>query len=64
MTKLKSHSGAKKRFKLTASKKVRVKRGSGRHLLTKKSRDNKRKKKSMITLEKGDSANIKKMLAC
>lgn len=42
MPKLKSHRGAKKRFKLTATGKVKRKRGYLRHLLACKSKRQKR----------------------
>lgn len=42
MPKLKSHRGAKKRFKLTAHGKVRYKRACLRHLLSHKSSKRKR----------------------
>lgn len=36
MSKLKSHSGAKKRFRISATGKVKYKKAFSRHILTKK----------------------------
>ena len=42
MPKIKTHSGAKKRFKLTKNGKVKMQHCNKRHILTKKSRKRKR----------------------
>lgn len=42
MPKMKSHSGAKKRFKVTKSGKVKIRRMNRNHILTKKSTKRKR----------------------
>ncbi|MGI6701542.1 MAG: 50S ribosomal protein L35 [Christensenellales bacterium] len=42
MPKMKSHSGAKKRFKLTASGKIKRSKAGKNHILTKKSTKRKR----------------------
>ena len=59
MPKLKSHRGAKKRFKVTASGKVKAKKAGSKHILTKKTRKVKRKKKSLTSLNVTDSKLIK-----
>jgi large subunit ribosomal protein L35 len=43
MPKMKTHSGAKKRFKLTAKGKVRARHGNTSHILQKKSAKRKRR---------------------
>ncbi len=62
MPKLKTHKGAKKRFKLTSKNKVRAKRAGSNHLLTKKKIDSKRKKRKLISLNKADSNLVKKLV--
>ncbi len=50
MTKLKTHRGAKKRFRVTSKGKIKYKRAGLRHLLTGESRKRKRKlRKAGIT---------------
>ena len=61
MPKLKTHRGAKKRFKVTGSGKVKVKNAGSRHILTKKTRKSKRQK-AVVTLTDADSQNVKKLL--
>ena len=62
MPKLKSHSGAKKRFKTTKSGKV--KRGSAfrSHILNKKDRKLKRGFRHPKYVDKTNEANVKEML--
>lgn len=62
MPKLKSHSGAKKRFKMT--KNGKVKRGSAftSHILNKKSRKVKRNNRHPQYVDKTNAAAIKEML--
>ncbi|MBV8889044.1 MAG: 50S ribosomal protein L35 [Alphaproteobacteria bacterium] len=55
MPKLKTKSGAKKRFGLTASGKVRRNYGHKRHRLISKSKQGKRLRRGTTTLEKGDA---------
>ena len=62
MPKMKTHSGAK-RFKLTGTGKVKIKRARMRHILTKKSSDWKRKQRKAGTLCAAD-ARIAKRLLC
>jgi len=55
MPKLKSKSGAKKRFGRTATGKVKRNWGHKRHLLINKSKQGKRLRRGTTTLEKGDA---------
>lgn len=55
MPKLKTKSGAKKRFGRTASGKVKVANAYKRHLLINKSKRGKRNAKGTVTLAKGDA---------
>ena len=55
MPKLKTKSGAKKRFGLTASGKVKRNWGHKRHRLISKSKQQKRLHRGTTTLEKGDA---------
>jgi large subunit ribosomal protein L35 len=52
MPKLKTNKGAKKRFKLTKTGKVKRMKESGRHLLTKKSSKRKRSLRTATTVDK------------
>ena len=62
MPKQKSHSGAKKRFKVTKSGKVMFARTDRGHFLTEKSQSRKRKLRRGRVLAKTQAKNIKKML--
>ncbi|WGH27852.1 MAG: 50S ribosomal protein L35 [Candidatus Bostrichicola ureolyticus] len=62
MTKLKSKSGAKKRFKITASGIIKRKHAFKNHLLTKKSTKKKRFLTKFAIITKADIKNIKKQL--
>ncbi len=62
MPKMKSHSGAKKRFRFTGTGKVRFKRAHMRHLLEHKSKTMKRKAKKTSTLSDADARTIHKLL--
>ncbi len=55
MPKLKTKSGAKKRFGRTASGLVKAANAHKRHLLTNKSKRAKRNAKGTVTLQKGDA---------
>ena len=64
MPKMKSHSGAKKRFKETGNGKVKRKKANKGHLLTKKSSKRKRQlRKSVVIDHKADRQRIKRMLS-
>ncbi len=60
MPKLKTKSSAKKRFKLTASGKVKAPVAFKRHNLRKRSQKMKRHARGFSVLAKGDAAKIKK----
>jgi large subunit ribosomal protein L35 len=62
MPKMKSHSGAKKRFKVLASGKVKHKKIGMRHLLTGMSSNRGRKLRKSAILNPTETAAIKKFL--
>ena len=62
MPKMKTKSGAKKRFKLTGSGKIKRKHAYKSHILTKKSKKRKRNLTYFTTVDKADEKNIRKML--
>ncbi len=62
MPKMKSHSGAKKRFKLTANGKVHGRHAFSSHILEKKSPKRKRKFAKDFELSKPDSKRATKLL--
>lgn len=61
MAKLKSHSGAKKRVRKTGSGKMAMKRHSRNHLLSQKSKRQKRKNRTLV-LHPTNIANIEALL--
>ena len=63
MPKMKSNSGAKKRFKLTATGRVKRKRAYHSHILTKKSQKRKRNLRETTLVSKVDEARAKRMIA-
>jgi len=63
MPKMKSKSGAKKRFTLTGTGKVKRKHAYKSHILTKKSTKRKRNLTYTTTVDKADEQNIKRMLS-
>ncbi|NQT79036.1 MAG: 50S ribosomal protein L35 [Candidatus Aminicenantes bacterium] len=62
MPKLKTHRGAKKRFKVTGKKKITHSKAYKSHLLTKKSAKRKRKLGKKGLIKDSDKSRIKKML--
>ncbi|MQY57621.1 50S ribosomal protein L35 [bacterium] len=62
MPKLKTHKGAKKRFKVTGKKKIVRNKSHKSHLLTKKSAKRKRKLGKKDLVSDSDHSRIKKML--
>jgi large subunit ribosomal protein L35 len=63
MPKMKTHKGAKKRFKLTASGKVRRLRAFKSHILTKKSAKRKRRlRRPTFVRTPGEARNIKRLI--
>jgi large subunit ribosomal protein L35 len=63
MPKMKSHKGARKRFKITGSGKVKRMRAFKSHILTKKSSKRKRRlRQGTIIKTPGETRNIKRLL--
>jgi large subunit ribosomal protein L35 len=62
MPKMKSKSGAKKRFMLTGSGRIKRKHAYKSHILTKKSTKRKRNLTYSTLVDKADEKNIKEML--
>ncbi len=62
MPKMKSHSGAKKRFKVTATGKVRGRSAFSSHILQKKSAKRKRRLGRPAVISKQDEGRIKELL--
>jgi large subunit ribosomal protein L35 len=63
MPKMRTISGAKKRFSLTGSGKIKRKHAFKSHILTKKSTKRKRNLGYFSTIDKSDLKNVKQMLA-
>lgn len=62
MPKMKTKSGAKKRFELTGTGKIKRKHAFKSHILTKKSTKRKRNLTYSGLVDKADEANVKEML--
>jgi large subunit ribosomal protein L35 len=62
MPKLKTHSGASKRFKKTASGKVKRGHSFLRHILTSKNKKRKRQLGSTTLVDPADTPKIKRMI--
>lgn len=62
MPKVKVKAGAKKRFKLTGSGKIKRKHAFKSHILTKKETKQKRNLTKMALVHKADESNVKDML--
>jgi large subunit ribosomal protein L35 len=60
--KLKTHSGAAKRFKITGTGKVMCKRAGKRHLLSHKPSKRTRTMGNRVELFEGDAPSIKRLL--
>jgi large subunit ribosomal protein L35 len=63
MPKMKTNSGAKKRFTLTGTGKIKRKHAFKSHILTKKATKQKRNLTHIGLVDKADVGNVKKMLA-
>ncbi len=63
MPKMKTNAGAKKRFKLTGTGKIKRKHAFKSHILTKKSTKRKRNLTYFGLVDKSDEPNVKRMLA-
>jgi large subunit ribosomal protein L35 len=62
MPKVKTHSGAKKRFKITAKGKVRGRHAMRSHILGKKNSKRRRRLDEPTILPKADAARVKGLL--
>jgi large subunit ribosomal protein L35 len=63
MPKMKSHSGAKKRFKVTARGKVKRRGAYHTHILTKKDPKRKRRlRRATIVATRGEAKTLKRLL--
>ncbi len=62
MSKNKTHKGAKKRIRLTATGKLRRRRAFGSHLLTKKSANRKRRLRKGANIEGNDRKRLRDLL--
>ena len=63
MPKMKSHKGARKRFKITGSGKVKRMRAFKSHILTKKTSKRKRRlRQAGIVATTGDTKRVKRLL--
>ncbi|HHT60623.1 MAG: 50S ribosomal protein L35 [Paludibacteraceae bacterium] len=63
MPKIKTNSGAKKRFALTGTGKIKRKHAYKSHILTKKTKKQKRNLTHTSLVDKADVRNIKLLLA-
>ena len=61
-TKLKSHRGAAKRFKITKGGKVKIFHAKRRHILTKKSTKMKRRLRKASMASTANESTVKKLL--
>jgi len=59
---MKTHSGAKKRFKKTATGKLRGRRAFSSHILEKKSPKRKRKMAKPVDIAPSDAPTVRKLL--
>ncbi len=62
MPKMKTKAGAKKRFTITGSGKIRRKHAYKSHILTKKSKKRKRNLGYFSEVDKADMPNVRQML--
>ncbi len=62
MPKVKTKSGAKKRFRLTGTGKIKRKHAYKSHILTKKETKQKRNLTQFTIVDKADTHRVKKML--
>ncbi len=63
MPKIKTNSGAKKRFALTGSGKIKRKHAFKSHILTKKTKKQKRNLTHFSVVSNADASNVKALLA-
>ena len=62
MPKMKTHSGAKKRFKTTGTGKLRARHAMTSHILEKKSPKRKRRLEKALEVSKSDQRRVKGLL--
>jgi large subunit ribosomal protein L35 len=62
MSKNKTHSGTKKRIKVSATGKLIRRRAFGSHLLTKKSANRKRKLRKTVEVNATDTSRLRSLL--
>ena len=62
MPKMKSHSGAKKRFRKTGTGKLKARHGMTSHILEKKSANRKRRLGRPLVVAKADEPRVKGMI--
>jgi large subunit ribosomal protein L35 len=62
MPKMKTNSGAKKRFRITGTGKIKRKHAYKSHILTKKSKKRKRNLTYWTTIDKTNESNVKLLL--
>jgi large subunit ribosomal protein L35 len=62
MPKMKTHSGAKKRFRTTGSGSVKYKHSGARHILTKKTTKRKRNLRQNGIMRETEEFHVKRML--
>ncbi len=62
MPKMKTHSSAKKRFKVTGTGKVKRNRANARHLMRKKTKKAKRHLRGAVVVHSAEHARIERLL--
>ncbi|MEY3248663.1 MAG: ribosomal protein [Bacteroidota bacterium] len=62
MPKMKTHSSAKKRFKVTGTGKVKRNRANARHLMRKKTKKAKRHLRGSVVVHTAEHARIERLL--
>lgn len=62
MPKMKTHSGAKKRFKITKNGKIKMSKKNRRHILTKKTSKRKRQLRAGGYVDESNAVAIKALL--
>ncbi len=62
MPKMKTNSGAKKRFKLTGTGRIKRRKAFASHILTKKSPKRKRNLRSSTLVSSADERRVKRMI--
>lgn len=62
MPKMKSHSGAKKRFKVTARGKLRARHGMTSHIRVKKNAKRQRRLSDDVVVSKADEPRVRHLL--